>query len=107
MLLFIGRVAFSTSEPAGHDVVSGFVSIAWRDSPEGFSGDIKLTETECSRGKIQLIIEDLRLELRDLRPPGDGFRAVFLLRDFRQNMIGGQRVAVDLEGVVGGMVCSL
>ena len=90
MFFDFGIVALSAREPTGDDVISGAIAVLGRDVGERFARGIDLLETERGRGKIELALQSVRLQPRDLRAPRDRLRAVLFLARLRQNVVGGQ-----------------
>jgi hypothetical protein len=95
----VGIIPLGPREPARDDVIGGAFALRGSHFLERFPSSIKLAEPEGSRGEIELAIEVLGLEPRDLRPPRDCLSAVLFLTGLRQNVKRGQRIAVQGKGL--------
>ena len=96
----IGLISLGAGQPAGDDVIGRLVPLFGPHIIEGFPRRIELAETQSGRGQIELAVQIMRRQARDLRPPGDGLRAVLFLGCFREDVIGAKRIRPDEQGLM-------
>jgi hypothetical protein len=89
-------IALRTRQPSGNDMVRRAFAILLRHALERFAGCIELTEAQSGRGQVELAINVARSQARDFRAPDHGFGAILFLGCFGQNLIGRQRIMIDL-----------
>ena len=90
LAFLLGEISFRVRKPSGDNMKMRRRAIVWIDIVERFARGIDLLETERGRGKIELALQSVRLQPRDLRAPRDRLRAVLFLARLRQNVVGGQ-----------------
>ena len=85
MTFLAGFVALRAGQPTGNYMVGSAFAIFLRHTLERFAGSVELTETQRSRGEIQLARGVAGAQARDLGAPADGFGAILFLGGFSQN----------------------
>ena len=101
MLLDIGVVSFGAGEPAGHDVVGGAVAIGRINVVERAADCVHLAEAQGRGSEVELGIQIMRKQARDLGAPGHGFGFVLSLADVGQNLKRRQRIGPDAKNLMG------
>ena len=99
-------IALGAGEPAGHDMVGGFVAVARRDVIQSVASRIELSETKRGGGEVQLRVQIVRKGTRDLGTPGHGFGPVLFLGGIRQNLKSRERGGPQLEHLLRGLGCA-
>src|SRR4030095_9042750 len=91
LLFLFGKISFGAREPAGDHVKSGQVLRAWSNPFQSFPSQIDLPETKSRGGKIELAVDAVRLQTRDLRAPRNGFLRILFFSGLSKNFKGVQR----------------
>ena len=106
MTFFFRDISLRAREPAGDDVVGGFVPVGRLDPVECVARDIELAKAQGGGGEVELAIEP-RVESRDLGAPGHRLGVVFFFGRFGQNAAGFDGIGIDLEGLPGEAIGGL
>src|SRR5207302_11342655 len=86
LLLLLGKISFSASQPACDDVKSSRVPISWSDPIKRFSRYIELSKAQGRRSKIELTIRVFWKQSRYFFAPRDGLFEVLFFRCLCQNV---------------------
>ena len=96
-LFLISRISFGASKPARYNMECSAILSPRSDSFQRLTSEIDLTKTKRGRSEIELTVDVIRLQSRDLGPPGYGFLGVLFLGCVRQNVKRWKRIAMEFQ----------